>query len=1036
MSTALYRRYRPETFADVIGQEHVTEPLMAALRANRVTHAYLFSGPRGCGKTTSARILARCLNCAQGPTDTPCGTCDSCVELARGGPGSLDVVEIDAASHNGVDDARELRERAAFAPARDRYKIFILDEAHMVTTQGFNALLKLVEEPPAHVKFIFATTEPDKVIGTIRSRTHHYPFRLVPPEQLTAYLERLATAENMTVASGVLPLVVRAGGGSVRDSLSVLDQLIAGADEGEVTYERAVALLGFTHGALLDDAIDALSARDGASLFRVVERVIDSGHAPRRFVEDLLERMRDLIVVLAAGEQAGTVLRAVPEDQLTRMAVQAQHLGLGTLSRAADLVNLALTEMIGATSPRLQLELLCARLLLPAADDGVDGFNARLDRLEGALSGVAPLAPRGPAVAPSPAPTPAALQPQAPAAAYAPAADQAPAPAQPPAPVQTSAPSAQVTPPQPSPAAGAAVDVADGDQASAAAARASAEPTDQGESAGATDGDAAPQEPASDAAASEAAGSGGDSSGRAGSGGDGSARAAATGGDGSERAAAPGSASAQSVSGSAAPRPDAPDRLAAAEAPAAPPAAATPRPTATPPAAAPAAAAASAGSAGMTAEQVRRRWPEVLETLTRIKRTTWALISQDAQVVDLNATNLALGFSTPGLASAFRNGSHGEHLQRALSETLGLSVRIDAVVADGSAPAGQSDAQPGDAGHDPAGAGAPAGDQTPGNDAVSRAEADWGRPAAPASPAAPATPIAPANPAPPATPIAPANPAEPSPGASQGPASAGPASPSHGSATQGSSNLSAQPSAQSQPSAGPATQAAAGRAPAGPPGAGDSESDDPERPARAATASLAGAAGTGGSAADDDFPPPPWDIPGDDAGTSAGESDGSRDANDGRGTDEDPPSGGTRRESGPGDRPTPSAGGAPRTAPDDDIPPAEPPDFDDGPPPEPFRGVRSSAPRSPAPGPAAPTGGGVPGSARDAAFAAARAAQTNGAGPRGGDRTPSGPAASIDEPDMSDPDIESSGLIGAPLVARLLGGTVIDEITETTDGQP
>ncbi|HWS58929.1 MAG TPA: DNA polymerase III subunit gamma and tau, partial [Actinotalea sp.] len=411
MTTALYRRYRPDTFTEVIGQEHVTEPLMQALRADKVTHAYLFSGPRGCGKTTSARILARCLNCAQGPTPTPCGECDSCRELGRGGPGSLDVVEIDAASHNGVDDARDLRERAAFAPARDRFKIFILDEAHMVTPQGFNALLKIVEEPPPHVKFIFATTEPDKVIGTIRSRTHHYPFRLVAPDTLQPYLEQMCVTEGVAVGPGVLPLVVRAGGGSVRDSLSVLDQLVAGAGPEGIDYERAVALLGYTHAALLDDTVDALSARDGASAFRVVDRVVSSGHEPRRFVEDLLERLRDLIVIAASGDAARAVLRDLPADQLERMRVQATVLGAAELSRSADLVNAALSEMTGATSPRLHLELLVARLLLPSVDDGVRGVGARLDRVErelgrvGAGEGVGVGAPRPPR---EPVPGPAA----------------------------------------------------------------------------------------------------------------------------------------------------------------------------------------------------------------------------------------------------------------------------------------------------------------------------------------------------------------------------------------------------------------------------------------------------------------------------------------------------------------------------------------------------------------------------------------------------------------------------------------------------
>ncbi len=382
MVAALYRRYRPETFAELIGQSQVTDPLRTALRADRVNHAYLFSGPRGCGKTTSARILARCLNCAEGPTDTPCGVCASCIELSRDGGGSLDVVEIDAASHNGVDDARDLRERAVFAPARDRYKIFILDEAHMVTPQGFNALLKIVEEPPEHVKFIFATTEPEKVIGTIRSRTHHYPFRLVPPAQMLDYVQQLCTAEKVEVEPGVLTLVVRAGGGSVRDTLSLLDQLIAGSESTTVEYERAVALLGYTHGALLDEVVDAIGARDAAAVFSGVDRVIQTGQDPRRFVEDLLERLRDLIIVAATSGNAAAVLRGVPQDQLDHMITQASVFGPAGLSRAADVVNSALSEMTGATSPRLHLELMVARILVPASDDSERGALARVERLE------------------------------------------------------------------------------------------------------------------------------------------------------------------------------------------------------------------------------------------------------------------------------------------------------------------------------------------------------------------------------------------------------------------------------------------------------------------------------------------------------------------------------------------------------------------------------------------------------------------------------------------------------------------------------
>ena len=442
MVTALYRRYRPESFAELIGQSQVTAPLMAALRSDRVNHAYLFSGPRGCGKTTSARILARCLNCAEGPTDTPCGKCDSCVELSRDGSGSLDVVEIDAASHNGVDDARELRERAIFAPVRDRYKIFILDEAHMVTAQGFNALLKIVEEPPAHVKFIFATTEPEKVIGTIRSRTHHYPFRLVPPAQLLEYMEQLCTQEGVELEPGVLALVVRAGGGSVRDSLSLLDQLIAGSEPVEgatadskvlVKYDRAAALLGFTHGALLNEIIDGFATHNSVAVFGGVDRVIQTGQDPRRFVEDLLERLRDLIVIHSVGDEAKAVMRGIAADELDKMTAQAYRFGLAELTHAAATVNKALTEMSGATSPRLLLELMCAKVLVPASDQTEVGSLARLDRLERRVGVESSGAPAQAPSAAAPAQAPAAAPAQAPSAAspaQAPsAASPAPAPA-------------------------------------------------------------------------------------------------------------------------------------------------------------------------------------------------------------------------------------------------------------------------------------------------------------------------------------------------------------------------------------------------------------------------------------------------------------------------------------------------------------------------------------------------------------------------------------------------------------------------------
>ncbi|ADG76007.1 DNA polymerase III, subunits gamma and tau [Cellulomonas flavigena DSM 20109] len=656
MTTALYRRYRPESFAEVIGQDHVTAPLRQALRSGQANHAYLFSGPRGCGKTTSARILARCLNCAEGPTDTPCGVCPSCVELARGGAGSLDVVEIDAASHGGVDDARELRERATFAPARDRYKVFILDEAHMVSPQGFNALLKIVEEPPPHVKFIFATTEPDKVIGTIRSRTHHYPFRLVPPDVLVPYLEQLCATEGVPVGSGVLPLVVRAGGGSVRDTLSVLDQLIAGSGEAGLGYEGAVSLLGFTHTSLLDDLVDAIAARDGASAFRVVERVIVTGHEPRRFVEDLLERLRDLIVLAASGEAAMAVLRDLPPDQLERMRAQSVHLGASELSRSADLANAALTEMVGATSPRLHLELLMARLLLPGADDSRVGLGARIDRLE---RGVPALATAGPAAAAPAVPAVPATVVRTRPAAPTPAPVTAP---EPPAPVRDAgAAPAPVRDAGPAP-----TPVSEDEPAPARRTGPPAGADHRAEEAGAV-------LPADD---------------------DGP-----VGVEPAVRAAEPVTV--------------APDH-AAVVAPASAPAPAAPA------AAAPGASAPAPGAAAAAAdtEMLRRRWPDVLTTLRRLRLPSWALVNQHAQILELDATTLRLGFAQPGLVTTFRNSNHGDVVSRALAETLGVQARVEAVLDE---PGGSRATTPA----------APAADVplVPGTISPERAAASWDVPA-------------------------------------------------------------------------------------------------------------------------------------------------------------------------------------------------------------------------------------------------------------------------------------------------------------------
>ncbi len=560
MTTALYRRYRPETFADVIGQEHVTTPLMRALETGRVNHAYLFSGPRGCGKTTSARILARCLNCEQGPTAIPCGVCDSCVALARGGAGTIDVIEIDAASHGGVDDARDLRERAAYGPATSRFKVYIIDEAHMVTTQGFNALLKVVEEPPEHVKFIFATTEPDKVIGTIRSRTHHYPFRLVPPQRLTDYMEHLCAAEGVRAEPGVLSFVTRAGGGSVRDSLSVLDQLIAGSDDGGLTYAGAASLLGFTDSELLDATVDALGASDPAATFRQIGRIIESGHDPRRFVEDLLERLRDLIIVAAVPEGVAQVLRGVPEDQLERMRQQAAAFGSQALARAATIVNTGLTEMTGATAPRLQLELICARVLLPGAS-GEEGYAARLERLERRLD------IGGPTPSVRPVPT---AQPEA-----------TPAPASAPG-VSTPASGEDPAPPAHGPD----------------------EPVEVTRSEGRDipeDASSVREAPAADAPAQSSP-------------------------HGSAPAAAPGG--------------------------------------------------------GLDTDAVRRAWPDVLDAIAGIKRVTWALLSQHAQVQEYTGTDLTLSVSSPGLAQTFERGSHRDVVRRALEQTLGITVVVHARPAD------------------------------------------------------------------------------------------------------------------------------------------------------------------------------------------------------------------------------------------------------------------------------------------------------------------------------------------------------------------
>ncbi|WP_371629968.1 DNA polymerase III subunit gamma and tau [Streptomyces sp. NBC_00341] len=630
-SLALYRRYRPESFAEVIGQEHVTEPLMQALRNNRVNHAYLFSGPRGCGKTTSARILARCLNCEQGPTPTPCGECQSCQDLARNGPGSIDVIEIDAASHGGVDDARDLREKAFFGPASSRYKIYIIDEAHMVTSAGFNALLKVVEEPPEHLKFIFATTEPEKVIGTIRSRTHHYPFRLVPPGTLRDYLAEVCAKENSFVEDGVFPLVVRAGAGSVRDSMSVMDQLLAGAADDGVTYAMATSLLGYTDGSLLDSVVDAFASGDGAAAFEVVDRVVEGGNDPRRFVADLLERLRDLVILAAVPDAGEKGLIDAPADVVERMQAQASVFGAAELSRAADLVNEGLTEMRGATSPRLQVELICARVLLPAAFDDERSLQARLDRLERGAS-FATTGP-GPAMGYVPGPEALAHAPVAPQPAQAPQAPQPPAPAPYPAAAQ----------PDPGP----------GPAAARAAARGDAPPPAPVQAAPPAEPVQPPPAPAPAPAAGQRPGAW--------------PAAAAP-----EQGRRPGGWPTASTPGQA-PAPQA----APAPAPAAPTAPA-PGPAAPEPA------------PGMTqgAGQVRNMWPDILEAVKGRRRFTWILLSQNAQVTGFDGATLQIGFLNSGARDNFTSSGSEDVLKQALAERFNAQWKIEAIV-DPSGGAGQ-----------------------------------------------------------------------------------------------------------------------------------------------------------------------------------------------------------------------------------------------------------------------------------------------------------------------------------------------------------
>ncbi|MFC8143837.1 DNA polymerase III subunit gamma and tau [Streptomyces paradoxus] len=725
-SLALYRRYRPETFAEVIGQEHVTDPLQQALRNNRVNHAYLFSGPRGCGKTTSARILARCLNCEQGPTPTPCGGCQSCQDLARNGPGSIDVIEIDAASHGGVDDARDLREKAFFGPARSRYKIYIIDEAHMVTSAGFNALLKVVEEPPEHLKFIFATTEPEKVIGTIRSRTHHYPFRLVPPGTLREYLGQVCQQETIPVADGVLPLVVRSGGGSVRDSMSVMDQLLAGAAADGVTYAMATALLGYTDGSLLDSVVEAFATGDGAAAFEVVDRVIEGGNDPRRFVADLLERLRDLVILAAVPDAAEKGLIDAPADVIERMQAQAGTFGPAELSRAADLVNEGLTEMRGAHSPRLQLELICARVLLPAAYGDERSVMARLDRIERGVNYSA--GPSG-----------------VPAMGYVPGPEGHGGAA--PAPIQAGG--GGPAPAGGGPAAARAAVRATGAPGSGGAMTGSGSPTSAapgsappaaghgvpqsspGQSAPPSAPTAAPPVPAPEGTGAPAA----------------APAAAPTPAPGQETQPspaqpAPGAWPTAASAGSGGRRPGgwptaAPGAPASNTPPANTPPTSTPAPStppaAQPPTSAPAPTPAPTGGAHL---DPRMLWPNILDAVKNRRRFTWILLSQNAQVAGFDGTTLQLGFVNAGARDNFLSSGSEDVLRQALGEQFNVQWKIEAIVD----PSGGSAPPP--SGGGPSGFGGGGGYNTGGgggyNAGGGTATAQRPAPSQPAPPAAPA----------------------------------------------------------------------------------------------------------------------------------------------------------------------------------------------------------------------------------------------------------------------------------------------------------